>query len=201
MKKLVFAALAASTIATPALAQNWQDKTYGQDAWGIYQVTAKVDGFCKFGTANTGGSGTNGSSADTNYLGQANEADGRFRLDIQDNSDNTVQATSAQYDIAYAVCNSPFQMQLASDNGGLKSDAQTSDNAFIELVPYRINFRFDGEVADKRSDELSGFTDVTYVNEARAGAAHVRVSVAARDKLLLEGTYSDRLQARLSPVL
>jgi opacity protein-like surface antigen len=200
MKKIIFAAIAASTVATPALAANWQGKTYGQDAWGIYQVSADVESFCKFGTQNAGSAGTNG-YADTGYLGQAHEADGRFILDIQDDDDNTVQAADAQYDIGYAVCNSPFQMQLASDNGGLKSDRTTSDNAFIENVPYRINFRFDGKVASSRSDDLTGWTNVTYVNEARAGAARVRVAVAARDKLLLEGTYSDRLQARLSPVL
>ncbi|RIX27030.1 hypothetical protein [Sphingomonas edaphi] len=201
MKKFIFAALAASTIATPALAQDWKGKTYGQDAWGIYQVSATVDSFCKFGTANTGQNGGNG-TADTNYLGGANEADGRFLLDIQDNSDNTVQAARAQYNIGYAVCNSPFNMQLASDNGGLKSDASTSDPAFIENVPYDVNFAFDGNTANKRSDQLSvGFSTITSVNEARAGAAHVRVSVAAADQLLLEGTYSDRLQARLSPVL
>jgi hypothetical protein len=201
MKKLIFAALAASTVATPALAQDWKGKNYGQDAWGIYEVTATVQSFCKFGTANSGTGGLNG-DVEMNFMGGANEADGRFVLNIQDNSDNTVQAARAQYNIGYAVCNSPFSMQLASDNGGLKSDTSTSDTAFIDNVPYDVNFAFDGFTANRRSDQLNaGFSDITSVTEARAGAAHVRVSVAAADRLLLEGTYRDRLQARLSPVL
>jgi hypothetical protein len=39
------------------------------------------------------------------------------------------------------------------------------------------------------------------VTEARAGAAHVQLLVNAHDKLLLEGTYADVLQARLSPTI
>ena len=202
MKKLMFAAIAASTLlSTPALAADWQDLTYGQDAWGIYQVNANVASFCKFGTANTGGTGLNGSS-DTSYLGGANEADGRFNLDIQDPNDDTVRDANAQYDIGYAVCNSPFDMQLSSQNGGLQSDQTTSDNAFIENVPYQVKFAFDGQHANERSDNLSSsFTTITSVPEARAGAAHVQVLVNARDKLLLEGAYTDVLQARLSPTI
>lgn len=201
MKKLTLAALAVSTMfATPAMAQ-WQGRTYGQDAYGIYQVNASVQSFCKFGTQNSGGAGNNG-SADTNYLGGANEADGRFLLNIQDPNDNTVRAADAQYDIAYAVCNSPFTMQLMSQNGGLDAARTTSDRDFIETVPYRVNFRFDGNIAAARSDDIAGaWTDITTVTEARAGPAHVRVSVAARDKLLLEGAYSDILHARLTPNL
>ena len=96
MKKLIFSAMIASSVlATPAMAANWQGKTYGQDAWGIYQVNADVASFCKFGTANSGVAVTNG-TADTNYLGGAHEADGRFMLDIQDPNDDTVRAASAE---------------------------------------------------------------------------------------------------------
>jgi hypothetical protein len=64
-----------------------------------------------------------------------------------------------------------------------------------------VKFAFDGQHANERSDNLLGFQTITSVNEARAGAAHVEVLVNARDKLLLEGTYTDILQARLSPTI
>jgi len=203
MKKLIFAVAAASTmLATPALADtNWQGKTYGQDAWGVYQVSSNVTSFCKFGTDNSGGEGVNGTS-DTSFMGGAQEADGRFSLNIQNTSDDTVQAANATYNIAYAVCNSPFTMQLSSTNGGLQSSQTTSDGAFIENVPYDVKFTFDGNHANSKSSDIAGgFQTVTSVDEARAGAASVQVLVNPRDKLLLEGSYSDTLQARLSPNL
>ena len=199
MKKLLFAALAASTLSTPAFAANWQGLTYGQDAWGIYTVNANVASFCKFGaTDNVGVSGSNSTVTVTNE----SEADGNFALDIQDPSDDTVRAASGEYDIGYAVCNSPFDMQLSSQNAGLLSDTSTSDPAFIEKVPYQVKFAFDGNHANANSSSLgTGFGTITSVNEARAGAAHVQILVNAHDKLLLEGTYSDVLQARLSPTI
>jgi hypothetical protein len=202
MKKLIFAVAAASTmLATPALADtNWQGKTYGQDAWGVYQVSSTVTSFCKFGTDNSGGQGVNG-SADTNYLNGAQEGDGSFSLNIQNTSDDTVQAANATYNIAYAVCNSPFTMQLSSNNGGLKASQTTSDGAFIENVPYNVKFAFDGNHANANSSDIVGFQTITAVDEARAGPASVEVLVNPHDKLLLEGTYSDILQARLSPNL
>jgi|SwirhisoilCB1_FD_contig_31_14153448_length_744_multi_5_in_0_out_0_1 hypothetical protein len=199
MKKLVFAALAASTLSTPALAADWQGLTYGQDAWGIYTVNANVASFCKFGATNN--VGVNGNNSTVTVTSES-EADGNFALDIQDVNDDTVKAADGEYDIGYAVCNQPFDMQLSSQNGGLLSDTSTSDPAFIENVPYQVKFAFDGNHANANSSGLSSsFTTITSVTEARAGAAHVQLLVNAHDKLLLEGTYADVLQARLSPTI
>jgi len=93
-------------------------------------------------------------------------------------------------------------MQLASQNGGLKSDQTTSDNAFIENVPYKVKFAFDGNHANANSDDLSSaFQTIISVPEARAGGASVQVLVNAHDKLLLEGDYVDILWAQLTPTV
>jgi hypothetical protein len=200
MKKLMFAALAVSTLlSTPAMAGNWQGKTYGQDAWGIYQLNSQVASFCKFGaTQNVGVAGNNSTVDVTNET----EADGRFNLNIQNTTDDTVNAADGEYDIGYAVCNSPFDMQLSSANGGLQSSQTTSDTAFLEFVPYKVKFEFDGNHANANSGDITGgFQTITSVDEARAGKAHVQVLVNAHDKLLIEGTYTDTLMARLSPTL
>ena len=129
--------------------------------------------------------------------GSAGEADGTFNLNIQDPNDDTIRFSEARYDIDYAVCNTPFGMTVNSANGGLETSATTSDNAFLSLVPYKVQFRFDG--VGGTVDATQGTTLVDSSTEARAGSAHVTVRVPARDKLLLEGTYSDFLIASLVP--
>jgi opacity protein-like surface antigen len=198
MKKLLFAALAASTLSTPAFAADWQGKTYGQDAIGVYDLSASVDTFCKFGTSNSAFGLVNMPTADTNYLGGANEADGRFVMDIQKDDDDTVQAAIGGYMIGYAVCNTPFTMKLNSLNGGLKSANTTSDTDFIQLVPYRVGFNFDGHGASSQFLP-AGDTVVDTVNEATAASANIGIVVPAQDKLLIEGAYTDTLTASLIP--
>lgn len=199
MKKIVLAALAASVLATPAAAQSqWQGKTYGQDAVGWYDLSAQVNTFCKFGTSNRGASLSN-STVDTNAYGGANEADGRFVFDIQNDNDNTVQGAQGRYDIDYAVCNTPFTMTVQSTNGGLKSANETSDEEFIELVPYNVHFIFDGignEITVNNTAQTVGTS-----NEARAGNGQVWVRVDPRDDLLLQGSYTDKLIVSVLPNL
>lgn len=200
MKKAILGAVFASTmLATPAFAADWQGRTYGQDAVGWYQLNANVDVFCRFGTENRGSEGQNATVTTSAYGGQ-NEADGRFDLDIQNDSDNTVQEAEGRYFIDNAVCNTPFEVVAASDNGGLRSENTTSDPAFIELVPYRVDFNFDGINGNAVTAGTAEQTILTS-SEARAGSGALRVRVPARDKLVLEGGYSDKLVLTMRPTL
>lgn len=198
MKKFLLMTAAVAATVSPAMAANWQGKTYGQDAIGWYQLNANVETFCKFGTSNTGGTGNN-ATVTPGAPGSAGEADGTFDLNIQNPGDDTVQEAEGRFDIDYAVCNTPFDMTVKSDKGGLETSASTSDNAFLSLVPYRVQFRFDGIGGTATSGDAQGTATVGSSPEARAGSAHVTVRVPARDKLLLEGTYADFLIASLVP--
>lgn len=200
MKKAILGAVLASTMfATPTFAANWQGRTYGQDAQGWYQLNADVAVFCRFGTENRGSEGVN-ALVDTNAYGGANEADGRFNLDIQNKSDNTVREAEGRYFIDNAVCNTPFQVVASSDRGGLDAENTTSDPAFIELIPYRVDFNFDGINGNAINISTSEQTILTS-GEARAGSGTLRVRVPARDKLVLEGGYSDKLVLTMRPTL
>ena len=197
MKKFLLMTAAVAATVSPAMAANWQGKTYGHDAVGWYTLNADVATFCRFGAeGNAGVNGTN-STVTTGGPGSAAEADGAFDLNIQNPNDDTVQEADGRYNIDYAVCNTPFGMTVNSANGGLETSATTSDNAFLSLVPYKVQFRFDG--VGGTVDATQGTTLVDSSTEARAGSAHVTVRVPARDKLLLEGTYSDFLIASLVP--
>ena len=110
MKNFLMMAVAAAAVSTPAMADTYKGKTYGQDAVGWYDINARVQSFCKFGTQNTAGTATNGTTT-AGAPGTTAEADGTFTLNIQDPNDDTVRAANGRYDIAYAVCNSPFNMR------------------------------------------------------------------------------------------
>ena len=200
MKKLMLAALAASTLlSTPALAADWQGKTYGQDAVGWYDINATVSTFCRYGTDNSGINGTN-ATVTPGAPGSASEADGTFNMNIQNPNDDTVQSATGTYNIAYAVCNTPYDMTLNSANGGLLSNTSTTDPAFIENVPYNVTFGFDG-ISGPATPIKQGSQTVAHSSEAHAGQASVNVQVPAQDKLLLQGTYSDVLYASLVPTV
>lgn len=199
MKKFLMIAVAAAAVSTPAMADTYKGKTYGQDAIGWYDVTANVQSFCKFGTQNTAGTSVNGATT-AGAPGTTAEADGTFALNIQDPNDDTVRAASGRYDIAYAVCNSPFNMTLSSQNGGLKNNATTSDAEFTSLVRYGVNFEFDA-ISTSTTQVPQGTLTVGSSTEARAGSAKITVNVLASDDLLIQGSYSDRLTASLVPNL
>ena len=199
MKQFLMIAVAAAALATPALAQDNRGRTYGEEAEGWYDLNADVQSFCKFGTQNSAGAAVNATVV-AGAPGSTAEADGTFMLDIQDPNDDTIRPARGRYDIAYAVCNSPFDMTLTSQNGGLKNDATTSDDEFTSLVLYGVDFNFDG-IESSTYPMPAGVHTVESSLEARAGSARIRVNVRASDNLLLQGVYADRLTAALVPNL
>jgi hypothetical protein len=199
MKKLLLLA-AVSVLSTPAMAADWQGKTYGQDAVGLYDLNADVDTFCKFGTSSTGENVAN-AIVTPGAPGTAAEADGTFNLDIQNDADDTVQFAQGRYKIANAVCNTSHELTVQSTNGGLRNSATTSDTAFLSLVPYNVAMLFDGNGAQTSSTSATSQFTLSTIREARAGAAEISVVVPAQDKLLIKGRYTDRLVAAIRPMI
>ncbi|MEA1072967.1 hypothetical protein [Sphingomonas sp. LY160] len=200
MKKFLLIAVAASVLSTPAMAADWQGKTYGQDAMGLYDLNANVDTFCKFGTSSTGQNVSN-AVVTPGAPGSAAEGDGTFTLDIQNDNDNTVQGALGRYKVAYAVCNTSHELTVQSQNGGLRNNATTSDTAFLSLVPYNVGMLFDGNGATTSSTNATSEFKLSTIREARAGEAEVGIEVPAQDKLLIQGRYSDRLVAAIRPFI
>lgn len=200
MKKFLMIATAAATLATPAMAADWQGKTYGQDAIGLYDLGASVDTFCKFGTNSSGETVTN-AVVTPGAPGSAAEGDGTFEFDIQDDNDNTIKEAFGRYKIDNAVCNTGHDLTVQSTNGGLKNTATTSDTAFLSLVPYNVALLFDGNGAQTSSTNATTEFAVSTIREARAGAFEVGVQVPAQDKLLIQGRYTDRLVAKIRPII
>lgn len=199
MKKFMLALVAATTFATPAFAQvNYGTATYGQDAQGWYQMNANGQTFCRFGTLNHGNGASANSTVTATGFGGAQEADGTFTLDIQNDNNDTVQSAFGQYAMDNVVCNTPFTVTAVSDNGGLKAANTTSDPAFAQVVPYQVRFSFDGLTGTNVTVSTSSQTTLTG-NEARAGAAALNVFVPASNLLVLQGAYSDRLVLTMTP--
>ncbi|GAA4034416.1 hypothetical protein GCM10022281_13160 [Sphingomonas rosea] len=200
MKKFLMIATAAATLATPAMAADWQGQTYGQDAVGLYDLGANVQTFCKFGTVSSGQNVT-GTTVTPGAPGTAAEGDGSFEFDIQNTSDDTVKGAFGRYKIANAVCNTSHDLTVQSSNGGLRNTATTSDSAFTSLVPYDVALLFDGNGSTTSSDRVTTETAISTIREARAGAFEVGVEVKAQDKLLIKGRYTDRLVAKIRPIV
>lgn len=201
MKKLLIVLAATTAVSTPAMAADYQGQTYGQDAIGLYDLKANVDTFCKFGT-NTFGETVTNAVVTPGAPGSAAEGDGTYQLDIQNDSDNTVQEAFGRFKFTNAVCNTAHETAFQSQNGGLKTAASTSDDAFLEVVPYNVVILFDGNAGSPISSSAatSERTAMT-VREARAGALEVNVQVPAQDKLLIQGQYYDRLTAKIRPLV
>jgi len=199
MKKYLIAFAATSMMAAPAFAAapNYQTATYGHDAVGLYAVNANGQTFCRFGTSNTGHGNTN-ATVTTDGFGGANEADGTFTMDIQNDNNDTVQYSSGQYNLDNVVCNTPFHVTIQSTNGGLKAAAHTSDTAFAQLVPYTVNFAFDGLGGNNVPISTSSNTIISS-NEARAGSAVLDIYTQASNMLVLQGGYSDTVTLSMTP--
>jgi hypothetical protein len=202
MKKLVLLASAAALFATPALAQSWEDRTYGDGLAG-YDINADVVEFCKFGNVNNAGNanvGTVTGGASNGGIDIAN-GDATFDIDIQDDADNTVQTATGAFNFGYAQCNTAFTVTGTSQNGGLLSSETTSDADFTNNVPYSIAFAFDGIASGNRSVVGQAGVPISLINsnEARAGAARFAFRVEDSDRLLLAGEYTDYVRITLSP--
>ncbi|MGN6270696.1 MAG: hypothetical protein ACTHM0_12490 [Sphingomonas sp.] len=202
MKKYLIALAATTVFAAPALAvtpPNYQTATYGHDAVGLYAINANGQTFCRFGTLNHGQGNTN-ATVTTSGFGGANEGDGTFTMDIQNDNTDTVQYSSGQYNLDNVVCNTPFTVTVQSNNGGLKSAATTSDPAFAQLVPYTVNFAFDGLGGTNHAISTSAQTVISS-NEARAGSAVLDIYTQASNMLVLQGGYNDTLTLSMTPTI
>jgi hypothetical protein len=201
MKKYLIAFAATSMMAAPALADapDYQTATYGHDAVGIYSHKADTHTFCRFGTDNVGSSNT-GETVDTTGGGGATEADGTFNFThLQNPNNDTVQHVSGKYSLNNIVCNTPFTVTANSVNGGLKSANTTSDTAFATLIPYQIQFLFDGLLGANIYTVAQGNQNLLVGHEARAGAGSLNIYTQPSSKLVLQGGYSDTVTLSMTP--
>lgn len=197
MKKILIAALALSTLAAPAMAQTWQGKAYA-DGVATYDINAKVDTFCKFGATGNHAAVTNGTDADRSI--SLAEGDRSFNLNLQNPADNTVLEARAAFIFPNAVCNTPYEVTARSDNGGLKhTTVTTAETAFLTSIPYGFNFVFGGTNLGHKQAAAGVAQSLVDGTAAHAGQAEITFLVAAQDRLLLKGAYTDTVQVVLKP--
>ena len=204
MKKLLLAGAALALIAGPVAAQDeWIGQEYGQDAAAWWLLNAEVTEFCLLNSAGGVVDGVENASFTDGPNGQGGstaEADGTVNLDIQNNSDNTIQLSGLGVTYGKSQCNLPFTVSADSLNGGLESDTTTSDTDFVELVDYQIDVTFDQFSSSVvMASTVVGGDEIGTHPEAAAGDFRIGIVVRAQDDLLLEGTYSDFLKVTMTP--
>ena len=199
MKKIIIAALALSTLAAPAMAENWTNKAY-KDGIATYDLNASVDTFCKFGATDNRGVSSNGGTDVHREMG-LEEGDRTFNLNLQDKNNNTVLAARAAFIFPNAVCNTPFEVTAQSTNGGLKHTAiaTAANPAFTTLITYGYNFVFGGNSGTGHKQAATTAQVLLDGTVATAGQAEMTFLVGAQDKLLLQGDYQDTVVVRLTP--
>lgn len=206
MKKFLMIT-AAALVASPAAAQTsstWQGQTY-EDGFATYQITAPVNSFCKFGaTGNQTVLGQNAQNGGSINNGVNPGGDAAFTFDIQNDNDNTVQRADARFDFARFVCNSPFTVTATTTNGGLLNSSQsTTDEDFLERVPYKVLYTNENNPGSGNYTTISGPGTVLLQNssQATAGAANFSIQVDPIDKLVLQGTYSETILLTMAPTV
>lgn len=116
-----------------------------------------------------------------------------------------------QIDLALSIdCNSPFQVQMTSQNGGLLTQAAGGDG-FRRLIPYDASLSLEGArrglecssdrmVAGGNGDNRRCDLKIRRDDGVSAPGA-LQLSLAADATPLLAGRYSDRIVVRISPLI
>ena len=124
---------------------------------------------------------------------------------LQNPASDTIQSTDT--DLPFTVaCTAPVKMTMASTQGGLKSDTQSSDGNFLSLVGYQATLNLPGAsgALQCRSDQMAnGGAQCTgeLASQAPNGNGQIRIHTAASGSLLLAGTYNDTVTLTISPQL
>lgn len=197
MKKTMLLATAVAMFAAPAFAQAVPGpNTNYNDAISTFRVSATVANFCRFGTGDNAAVNTLNSTSTGNAAG----GDQDFVVAIQNTANNTVQNASGGFNYAQFQCNTPFNVTYNSTNGGLKASYNGSfDGPFLTTVPYEI------QVGSNNNN--TAFTPVAQGQQTLisnnipvAGNGRFRFNIPANPGLLLQGTYSDAIELRMTPV-
>lgn len=202
MKTILLAGAALALIAGSASAQSYGTATYGNDGIAVWQLNADVDTFCKLGAVpTTRRSNATVTPGDNGRGGTAANGDGTIDFNIQNPSNNTIQAAAAAVTYAQSQCNTTFNVTAQSENGGLENnDFASFDTEFTDLVPYNVGIVFDG--ANGYQGNLSGTSTLISNQQPTAGDFEIRVNVAQNtNELLLEGEYTDYLIVTMQPVV
>jgi hypothetical protein len=113
-----------------------------------------------------------------------------------------------EIELAFSIdCNSPFQLRMESQNGGLTTDAR-GDAVFRRLIPYDAALIVDGR---RRGLECTSARmaasgrqgcDIKFTAERGANASGaLQLSLDASSAPLLAGRYQDRIVVQISPLV
>jgi hypothetical protein len=113
-----------------------------------------------------------------------------------------------EIDLGFTIdCNSPFRVHMASQNGGLQTDAR-GDAPFRRLIPYDAALTIDGrrgmECTSSQMDVRGrdGGCDVRIRAERGLSASGaLQLSLDASAAPLLAGQYRDRIVVQISPLI
>lgn len=199
MKKTLMIATAITMIAAPALAQTVGAGTTYSDNVSTFQINAPVSNFCKFGNVNNVANANTGTVGNDSYGNGAATGDQAFVVDIQKDSDNTVQAASGSFNYAQAQCNTPYSVTTASQNAGLLSSyTGAADAAFIKKIPYSIAFA--AGTTSSGNQPIASTNTLLASGTPFASSARFFFTIPASGSLLLAGTYRDEVRLTMSPL-
>lgn len=201
MKKILLLATAVAMFAAPALAQVGAGTTYS-DHLSTFQINATVSNFCKFGNVGNTADSSTGSVGNDSFGNGADTGDQAFVVDIQKDSDNTVQNARGGFSYAQAQCNTPYAVTTTSTNAGLLSSyTGTADSAFQKLVPYQISFGLGNSISARPVMQNVASTNTLVTSGTPfASSAFFTFNVPASGSLLLAGTYRDEVRLTMSPL-
>jgi hypothetical protein len=204
MKKLLLATAAVALIASPAAAQSWSTATYGNDGAAHWLLESNVADFCKLGATPSAIIATNSTvtPGDNDRGGTIANGDGTVTFNIQNPTNNTIQASYASVTYAQSQCNTTFNVTAESENGGLTNDAfgGAFDAAFTDQVRYSVSVNFGSGSGNQPN--LVGSATLLSGQQPTAGDFRINMHVAANgNRLLLAGQYSDFLKVTMAPVV
>ncbi|MFJ6025707.1 hypothetical protein ACIQC9_14030 [Brevundimonas sp. NPDC092305] len=114
-----------------------------------------------------------------------------------------------QIDLSFSIdCNSPFQLRMESQNGGLSTDMQGAA-VFRRLIPYQAALTVDGRrrglecTSTQMAASGRDGCNVKFTAErgARNAAGALQLSLDASPAPLLAGRYQDRIVVQISPLV
>lgn len=204
MKKILMLGAALAMVAGTASAQSYAAGPYGNDGQANWALSGEVGEFCKLGgTATprpvTGAVVTPGSNGEAGSSAQ--NGDGTIEFAIQ-SPNNTLAKATGGVSFANSQCNTRFNVTATSRGGGLKNTAfgTAFDDEFTDTVLYDVYVNFDGDAG--YVENLTGTSTLISNNQPTAGQFAINIDVDADNNvLLLEGTYTDFLEVRMTPVM
>jgi hypothetical protein len=122
-----------------------------------------------------------------------------------DGRNNIARADSVRIPFVVA-CNTPITIRMESTQGALTNSSTTSDRAFTSAIPYTANLdlpqRANALACDGAAMRLGTNGCLGEVpDQVTQGNGAIGVTLNPDSRLLLQGTYADRITITLTPNL